>query len=47
LRKRIIMLRAMPLWLPGSLSLPVDLEATCDRTCREQRIMAAEGVVIA
>jgi Protein of unknown function (DUF4058) len=28
----------MPLWLPGNLSLPVDLESTYDRTCREQRI---------
>ena len=33
-------LLTMPLWLPGSLSLPVALEATYDRTCREQRIGA-------
>jgi uncharacterized protein DUF4058 len=33
-------LPTMPLWLPGSLSLPVDLEATYERTCREQRIGA-------
>jgi hypothetical protein len=30
----------MPLWLPGNLCLPVDLEATYERTCREQRITA-------
>jgi len=33
-------LPAMPLRLPGSLSLPVDLETTYDRTCQEQRISA-------
>ena len=37
-------LTTMPLWLPGNLCLPVDLEATHDRTCREQRITA--GMVI-
>jgi hypothetical protein len=31
-------LPTMPLWLPGHLCLPVDLESTYDRTCREQRI---------
>ena len=31
----------MPLWLPGNLCLPVDLEATHDRTCREQRRITA------
>jgi hypothetical protein len=31
-------LPTMPLWLPGSLSLPVDFEATYSRTCQEQRI---------
>jgi hypothetical protein len=30
----------MPLWLPRNLCLPVDLEATYERTCREQRISA-------
>jgi Protein of unknown function (DUF4058) len=33
-------LLTMPLWLPGNLCLPVDLEATYNRTCREQRITA-------
>jgi len=33
-------LPTMPLWLRGNLCLPVDLEATYNRTCREQRIMA-------
>jgi hypothetical protein len=28
----------MPLWLPGNLCLPVDLEGTYERTCREVRI---------
>ncbi|MBE9016310.1 DUF4058 domain-containing protein [Chroococcidiopsis sp. CCALA 051] len=28
----------LPLWLPGELCLPVDLDATYQRTCREQRI---------
>jgi hypothetical protein len=28
----------MPLWLPGSICLPVDLGATYELTCREQRI---------
>ncbi len=32
-------LPTMPLWLRGNLCLPVDLEATYDRTCREQRII--------
>jgi hypothetical protein len=32
-------LPTMPLWLRGNLCLPVDLEATYTRTCREQRIM--------
>lgn len=31
----------MPLWLPGELCLPVALEETYERTCREQRIGAA------
>jgi hypothetical protein len=30
----------LPLWLPGSLCLPVDLEATYERTCRDMRIPA-------
>jgi hypothetical protein len=33
-------LPAVPLWLRGNLCLPVDLDATYNRTCREQRIMA-------
>jgi hypothetical protein len=28
----------MPMWLRGGLCLPVDLEATYNRTCTEQRI---------
>jgi hypothetical protein len=32
-------LPTMPLWLRGGLSLPVELETTYDRTCREQRIV--------
>jgi uncharacterized protein DUF4058 len=32
-------LPTIPLWLRGGLSLPVELEATYDRTCREQRIV--------
>jgi hypothetical protein len=31
-------LPSLPLWLRGSLCLRVDLDATYDRTCREQRI---------
>jgi len=30
----------MPLWLRGNLCLPVDLDATYDRTCRELQITA-------
>ncbi len=33
-------LPTLPLWLRGALCLPVELEATYDRTCREHRIMA-------
>jgi hypothetical protein len=33
-------LPAMPLWLRGHLCLRVDLDATYERTCREQRILA-------
>ncbi|HSU66485.1 MAG TPA: DUF4058 family protein [Tepidisphaeraceae bacterium] len=32
-------LPTMPLWLRGDLCLPVDLAASYDRTCREQRIL--------
>jgi hypothetical protein len=32
-------LPTMPLWLRGSLCLPVDLDTTYNRTCREQRVM--------
>lgn len=31
-------LPTIPLWLRGSLSLPLELNATYERTCREQRI---------
>lgn len=31
-------LPTLPLWLHGDLCLPVDLDATYQRTCREQRI---------
>jgi hypothetical protein len=31
-------LPTMPLWLPGFLSIPVELNETYERTCREQRI---------
>ena len=31
-------LPTMPLWLPGDLCLAVELEATYERTCREQRV---------
>jgi hypothetical protein len=31
-------LPTLPLWLPGGVSVPIDLEATYTRTCREQRI---------
>jgi uncharacterized protein DUF4058 len=33
-------LPTLPLWLRGNLCLPVELGATYDRTCREQRIGA-------
>ena len=33
-------LPTLPLWLPGNVYVPVDLDATYERTCREQRIMA-------
>jgi hypothetical protein len=33
-------LPTMPLWLRGGLCLPVELEATYERTCREQRVPA-------
>ena len=34
-------LPTLPLWLRGSLCLPVELEATYERTCREQRVRPA------
>ncbi len=34
-------LPTMPLWLRGGVCLPVDLDATYARTCREQRIPGA------
>lgn len=34
-------LPTMPLWLRGGLCLPVELDASYERTCREQRIDAA------
>jgi hypothetical protein len=33
-------LPTLPLWLRGGLCLPVELEATYERTCREQRVPA-------
>lgn len=36
-------LPTMPLWLPSSHCLPVDLEATYDRTCQEQRLMVGSA----
>jgi len=33
-------LPTVPLWLRGNLCFPIDLDATYDRTCREQRLMA-------
>jgi hypothetical protein len=33
-------LPTMPLWLRGAVCLPVDLDATYERTCREQRVIA-------
>lgn len=33
-------LPTLPLWLRGGLGLPVDLQATYERTCREQRVSA-------
>ena len=32
-------LPTMPLWLQGNLCFPVDLDATYNRTCREQRLI--------
>ena len=34
-------LPTLPLWLRGHLCVPVDLDATYHRTCREQRLMAS------
>jgi hypothetical protein len=34
-------LPALPLWLKGGICLRVDLEATYERTCQEQRVIAA------
>ncbi len=34
-------LPTLPLWLRGGLRLPVELEATYERTCVEQRIQPA------
>ena len=33
-------LPTIPLWLRGGISLPVELEATYERTCQEQRVRA-------
>jgi hypothetical protein len=33
-------LPTLPLWLRGGLRLPLDLDATYERTCREQRVTA-------
>ena len=32
-------LPTLPLWLRGNLCMPVDLDATYNRTCKEQRIL--------
>jgi len=32
-------LPTMPLWLPGSICIPIDLGAIYELTCREQRII--------
>jgi hypothetical protein len=34
-------LPTLPLWLPGGICLPVELEATYERTCVEQRVQPA------
>ena len=34
-------LPTLPLWLRGGLCLPVELEATYERTCVEQRVQPA------
>lgn len=36
-------LPTMPLWLRGGLCLPVELEATYERTCTEQRLRLVVG----
>ena len=36
-------LPTMPLWLSGGFCLPVELEATYERTCSEQRLRAVAG----
>ncbi|OGO43870.1 MAG: DUF4058 domain-containing protein [Chloroflexi bacterium RBG_16_57_9] len=36
-------LPTLPLWLRGDICVPVDLDATYERTCREQRIAATEN----
>ena len=36
------LLPTLPLWLRGEICLPVDLAATYERTCREQRITATK-----
>ncbi len=35
------LLPTLPLWLHGEICLPVDLAATYERTCREQRLRLA------
>src|SRR5262249_22391367 len=34
-------LPTLPLWLRGGICLPVELQATYERTCREQRLLVA------
>jgi len=34
-------LATLPLWLRGGIYLPVELEATYERTCIEQRVQPA------
>jgi hypothetical protein len=37
------LLPTLPLWLRGEICLPVDLGATYERTCREQRITVSSA----
>jgi hypothetical protein len=39
------LLPTMPLWLPGAICLPIELDATYERTCQEQRITLDSAAV--